>query len=275
MDCTQLEACLDRLMDGELSQDEQRELDEHCLTCEACAGKVRSTLLMKELLSELPEEIDVPLTAQASWRSAVKAEAQRRRRKLAVRWAGGIAAALAVALGGMFALNRPAGQDIQYATMEKGIQRIEADGAMEAEAVLEAEAAMEEADSVNEADSLVMAGGFMADEAVEAAEESIDTAVSRAMPMHEWTVTVEDLDRTRAYMEDLVSEYEGTIEAQRYETDGAECANLYIELPAENAGDFLEAAAHYDVNGALEGAADAVDSEGRVALLLVLTTGGQ
>ena len=273
MDCTQLEACLDRLMDGELSQDEQRELDAHCSTCEACAEKVRSTQLMKALLEELPDEIDVPLTAQASWRSAVKEEVRKRRMRTAVRWAGGIAAALAVALGGMFALNRPAGQDVQYAVMEKGVQRIEADGAMEAEAIPEAGAAPETFD-MDAAEPFAEANGLMADEAM-AAGESIDTAVSRAMPMHEWTVTVEDLDRTCAYMADLVSEYEGTLEEQRYETDGADCANLYIELAAENAGDFLEAAAHYDLDGTLAGAADDVDAEGRVSLLLVLRTGGK
>ena len=88
-------------------------------------------------------------------------------------------------------------------------------------------------------------------------------------------MVVEDLDRTCAYMADLVSEYEGTLEVQRYETDGVDCANLYIELPAENAADFLEAAAHYDVSGTLESAANAEDAEGRVSLLLVLKAGGE
>ena len=96
--------------------------------------------------------------------------------------------------------------------------------------------------------------------------ESIDTAASRAMPMIERRMTVEDLDRTCAYMADLAREYDGEIEDQRIEAG----ANLYVELPAENAADFLSAAAHYDVDGTFDAACDVEAEAGRVSILLVL-----
>ena len=94
-------------------------------------------------------------------------------------------------------------------------------------------------------------------------------ASRKSSAMHEIEMVVEDLDRACEYVGDLVEEYEGTADEQRYEADGAPCANLYIELPAGNAGDFLRAAAHYDKSGE-DVSALSFDGDGDVSLLLVL-----
>lgn len=236
MNCAQTDALLDALLDGDVQESDQAALQAHCAHCAACAEKLRATQAMKRVLLEIPPEMDVPLTAQTAWRKAVKAEAQKRRVRGWTRWAGGIAAALVVAVGGFFAL-RGAPQPSR-AAMDNGI------------------VPLQESVAVVEADGQDY--------------ESLDAVALRAAPDLERRMTVEDLDRTCAYMADLVREYEGTLEERRYEADGARCADLSIDLPAENAGDFLAAAAHYDSNGTFDEAPDVTVAEGRVSMLLVL-----
>ena len=235
MNCDQVDRLLDELMDDVISAENLDLLETHCETCPACAEKLNATRDMKRLFSDMAPEVDVPLETQAKWRRAVRAEADKRGMKRFYRLAGGIAAVLVVAFGATFALrSQPAQmQPMTYESrgVDQNIAMIETDGAM---------------------------------------EESISTAASRAMPMHEVAMTVADLDRTCEYMADLVSEYEGSMDEQRFDEDGRACANLYIELPAENAAEFLNAASHYDV----EDRASAVDidtsAEERVSVLLVL-----
>ena len=239
MNCAQTDALLDALLDDALTEPDRAALQAHCAGCSCCGEKLRATQALRDMFSEAAPELDVPLTAQAGWRTAVTEVAARRRRGL-TRWAGGIAAALVVTIGGFFALRGPsaATDAAPRAIMEKS--------------------ATFERDSV----AVVEADGE--------AMESIGTAAFRAMPMVERRMAVEDLDSTCAYMTDLVREYEGTLEERRYEADGARCADLSIDLPAENAGDFLAAAAHYDSNGTFGEAPDVTVAEGRVSMLLVL-----
>lgn len=235
MDCTQVDRLLDELMDEVISPDDLRALEAHCEACPACAAKLNATRDMLRLFADMAPEADVPLNVQASWRRAVKDEAKKTGgMKHVYRYVAGIAAAMVVAIGATFALNNRPAQNIAPAAVEADMAR---------------SVAMIEADGQSD----------------DIAEESIDTAVSRAMPMHELTITVEDLDRTCAYVADLVREYEGEVDEQRFDAG----ANLYIDLPAENASEFLNAAAHYDLNNGdmpeITGAAGE-----RVSMLLVL-----
>ena len=124
---------------------------------------------------------------------------------------------------------------------------IETDGA--AEAVVMAEEA-EDAEEVSFA--------------AEAANMPVKTA---AAPMREIGMVVEDVSRVCEYARDLAQEYEGDIDIQLFDEDGVACANLYIDLPAANAPEFLEAMRHFDHSGA---PADAFDADGQTSLLLVL-----
>lgn len=243
MNCTQVDRMLDDLMDGVLSDADLRELEAHCANCETCAVKLSATREMMQLFSEMDDEVDVPLQAQARWRSAVKAEARKGGMKRFYRMGAGIAAVLVVALGATFALrSRPT--ELPKANLTAG------------NAAMVPNMAMIEADG--QSDEML------------SEEESIDTAVSRGIPMHEIAMTVESLDATCEYMADLVSEYEGSLDQQRFEEDGRACANLYIELPAGNIEEFLNAASHYDVDGGLE-LPTQLEAEGeQVSVLLVL-----
>lgn len=268
--CERIELLFDQMMDDALTAADQARLDAHCAACAACAEKRRTTLALKRMFSELPPEMDVPLTAQAGWRGAVKAEADGARRRRLIRWASGIAAALVVALGGMFALKAGAPRQAMEAA-ERSVAVIEADGQPVATASpsMSFDAAdMAEAEDTEEVEEVAEVA-----EAVEAEvmfTKSMNATTAGAAPMYERRMTVEDLDRTCAYMADLVAEYEGSLEEQRYEDDGAACASLFIDLPAENAADFLSAASPYDTGAGLDG--DQPPAEGdMVSIRLILT----
>ena len=246
MICNDVDRLLDDLMDDVLSEDDRRGLESHCAGCPDCAVKLRATREMLLLFSEMAPEVDVPLQVQADWRRAVKAEADSGRVKRFYKLAGGVAAALVVAAGATFALRTAPTTEVRTVA-----PMIAEEAAPVRNAMVQADGAVEEAD----------------------AEESIGTAVALAAPMHEIGMTVEDIDKTCAYMSDLVSEYEGGMDEQRFEEDGKACANLYIDLPAENADEFLNAASHYDVDGDM-GTLTLDEAEGgRVSVLLVLKEG--
>ena len=235
MDCTQVDRFLDEMMDEVISQDDLRALEAHCETCPVCAAKLNATRDMLRLFADMAPEADVPLNVQASWRRAVKEEAMKSGgMKRVYRYVAGIAAALVVAIGATFALNHRPAQDLAptavEADMARSVAMIEADG---------------------QTDDIV--------------GEAIDTAVSRAMPMHELTMTVEDLEKTCAYVADLVREYEGELDEQRFD----EGANLYIDLPAENAPEFLNAVSPYDLSNGDMPEIDEAAGE-RVSILLSL-----
>ncbi len=274
MNCTQLDQYLDAMLDGTLTADELKLVEDHCQGCAACAEKLKANRSMMRMFAEMAPEMDVPLPAQARWREAVRNEARRPTRQY-FRLIGGVAAALVVALGATFALRTPAGDGARMsavqtedhaAAVENGKRMLSAAPAMEFEA---ADDALIEADGA--AESVVMAEEAEDAEdaeavsfAAEAANMPVKTA---AAPMHEIGMVVEDVNRVCEYARDLAQEYEGDIDIQLFDEDGVACANLYIDLPAANAPEFLEAMRHFDHSGA---PADAFDADGQTSLLLVL-----
>ena len=279
MDCSQLNEYLDRLMDDELTRDELEALERHAECCEACASELAATRKLKNLMSEVAPELDVPLDAQAGWRTAVRAEAAKRSRARRYRYAGGIAAALVVLLG-VGLLLRPGAGDIAVKSVERSadlagaqsIAMIEADGVGDFEAPMMAmNVASEAVDSAAEAADLALdeADSAAYEEAAALDSEEEIASIADAVPMHEINMTVGDLDEACGYLFDLIREYDGTLEEQRYEADGARCANLFIELPGENVREFLESAAHYDSSDESIGVPEA-EGSGMVSLLMVV-----
>ena len=269
MNCEQIDRFLDAMMDGEISTKDMNALEAHCQTCAACAEKLKLNRQMMGMLSEMAPEIDVPLTAQAAWRSAVKAEAGKAKRARLYRIAGGIAAALVVAIGATFALRTPPKNLATDSAVPEtaGIMM----AAEEAEYADEAPMmAAEEAEYADEAPMMAAEYAAAGEALIEADGAAMMMDASRkSSAMREVELVVEDLDRACEYVRDLVDEYEGTADIQRLEENGVPCANLYIELPAGNAGEFLRAAAHYDTSGA-EISADDFEGDGDISMLLVL-----
>ncbi|MBR2699643.1 MAG: hypothetical protein IKE76_13730 [Clostridia bacterium] len=271
MNCTQLDQYLDAMLDGTLTADELKLVEDHCQGCAACAEKLKANRSMMRMFAEMAPEMDVPLLAQARWREAVRNEARRPARRY-FRLVGGIAAALVVALGATFALRTPAGDgarmqavqtDMQTEAAENGKRMLDAAPATEFEA---ADEALIEADGA--AEPVVMAEEAEEAEEVSFAAEAANMPVkAAAAPMREIGMVVEDVSRVCEYARDLAQEYEGDIDIQPFDEDGVACANLYIDLPAANAPEFLEAMRHFDHSGA---PADAFDADGQTSLLLVL-----
>ena len=263
MNCTQMDRYLDRMMDSELSDDELRIVEDHCRGCADCAEKLKVNREMMRVFSEMAPEIDVPLQTQAAWRGAIKREAGKTRQKMFMRYAGGIAAAMVVALIATFALRAPSKDAANLRAMDAAPApepEMAEEYAMADDARIETDGAadMEEYEAFGEtADEAPLAMNMLSKAAPAAA----------AAPMHEIDMVVEDVDRVCDYARDLAQEYAGDIDIQRFDEDGVSCANLYIDLPQANAAEFFEAIRHFDRSDAgLEG----YDVNGETSMLLVL-----
>ena len=129
MTCEELNGMLDRLMDGELSEDERRAMTEHGAGCPDCAEAIRATLQMKALFEEMEPEVDVPLAVQARWRGAVREEAARQKKRRLTRWIGSAAAAVVVLVGVGLAVNgglspRNAGPQMKTAEVTEAAEEV-------------------------------------------------------------------------------------------------------------------------------------------------------
>ncbi|MDO4866791.1 MAG: zf-HC2 domain-containing protein [Clostridia bacterium] len=261
MKCAEAQAMLDRLMDGELSEEERQALSAHGQGCPECAAAIRATMQMKALFEEMEPEVEVPLPAQAKWRQAVRVEAKRRSERTLYRRIGAAAAAVAVLAGAGWALNRDAASPaaVPHSAMvveEEAVLTGAASEAADAEVAYEA-AAGEFADAgavVVEADGAV---------ALED-EEAPMLAVAANSPVQEIAVEVEDVDAACGLIEDLVQEYEGTVDVQ----SSGDGANLYVELSPDNVDDFISALAPMDPSGEVLAAPES--AEGDLAALLIV-----
>ena len=264
MNCTQMDRYLDAMMDGELSEAQLAAVEDHCRGCAECAEKLRVNREMMRVFSEMAPEIDVPLQTQAAWRGAVKREAGRTRQRRLFRFAGGVAAAAVVALVATFALRAPS----KNAAMLQTADVAEVAGADEAPEMEAAEEYAVADDALIETDGAAEAEFETFDEAAEAPIAANTLAKSAGpAPMHEIDMVVEDVDRVCDYARDLAQEYAGEIDIQRFDEDGVSCANLYIDLPQANAGEFFEAIRHFDRSDAdLEDC----DVDGQTSIMLVL-----
>ncbi len=276
MKCAEIDVLLDQLMDGELNDKQLRVLDEHGRECPDCAARIRATRQMKALFEDMEPEADVPLAAQAAWRGAVRAEARAVQRKKLYRRIGAAAAAVVVLVGAGLSLNgkiapstnsksakldamemvEESAEQPRFASANSAV--VDTDGSdagiMEDSAVPPMEAAFE-AEEV----SMNAASG-------EIAEGEAAAAVTNSAPMREITLHVKQIDAACSAIEDLVSEYEGTLDTQRMEGGGA---NLYVELPSDNLSDFVSAIAYLDVSGQLPEVSEDTGAE-MSALLLAL-----
>lgn len=257
MNCEQVSACLDLLMDGELNDDMRRELDAHGQNCPACAKAIRDTLQLKALLSEMEPEVAVPLPAQAAWRGAVREAAQRDRRRKLVRWIGSAAAAVVVLVGVTLAFNGGAGprKDAAATRLSNEVAVVQEAAGEEAlygetdreEAAYEAEApALRMAEAPVESAVIETDGAQELTDIAETTDAGVCAAVALSAPSAQVDVRVKDVDAACRQIIDLASEYEGEADEQRLGEGGA---NLYVTLDAANAADFLSAVAAMDLDG--------------------------
>ena len=271
LNCEALNDSLDLLMDGQLTDEQRREMEAHAQQCPQCAEAIRRTMQLKALFEQMEPEVDVPLTAQAKWRGAVREAAKQSRRKKLYRWISTAAAAIVVLVGGGLALNArvapKGGVEATRAVLESAPVSEEAEAAEAAyeaeaaDAAYETEALKAPAPGLSQAAEQSEAAGEIAvieaDGAVDDAEDNLTdfdeaadagmcAAVAQKAAALEATIRVKDVDAACRQIEDLAREYEGEADVRRLEDGGA---NVYLTLDAVNAADLIEAIAPLNVGG--------------------------
>lgn len=276
MDCIQVSEMLDMLMDGALDEGQRQALEAHARECAQCAAAIRSTLQMKALFDQMEPEADVPLEAQARWRGAVRAQVKAQKQKRLRRWFASAAAAVVLLVGVGMAF-RLKGVPKQNATPLYGKSAAVQFEERAAEPVLASGDAITHMRSNAVPGAVVEADG-VADEVVaiedsdmgmadpEAAYEAEEAASGPMAPACELNMKVDDVAVACDRIRDLAQEYEAVADIQAAGDGGA---NVFVEIAAENAGDFLNAVAPI---GAFSEAADMPEltGSGRVLVLLAL-----
>ena len=270
MDCTQVNGMLDMLMDDALSDEQRSAMEAHGRECPACAAAIRSTLQMKALFAQMEPEIDVPLEAQARWRGAVRQEAKPAKPIRLRRWIASVAAAAVVLVGvGAALVHREAPKQSATAYEDSAVVAMPLEERA-AEPAL-ASGVASNAMTVDAPGAVVEADG-MADEAVAIGDAAMGLAAESEVPglsapAFELALRVKDVETACDRIRDLAQEYEAVADVQAAVDGGA---NIYVEIDAENAGDFLNAVAPMDASGKAVDVPDLAGG-GRLLILLVLT----
>lgn len=204
MGCEEFRQLLDAYIDGELSPAEIEALSEHAKACEACREELKAAQLLRETLAHMDDGIEVPLQAQAAWRSAVRAEAKKNTKVRTRRWirtCSAIAAALVLALGVSLTINdRPAPQ-----------------------------APLAAAKMANQAESAVVARDGAPVLAAYPGDAQADCTLRRKISVVSLADAMQKLDM-------LAAEYSGNLAVQNQDA-------CIIELPADYLQDFMKALA--------------------------------
>lgn len=270
MDCKQLNELLDALMDGALSDEQRRAMEAHGRECPECAAAMRATLQMKALFEQMEPEVDVPLEAQARWRGAVREEAKRQKSPKLRRWIASVAAAavVLVGVGAAFTLRgapqREAAQNVAPQVLEeRAVEPALAMGGAVSNGPMDAAPG-----AVVEADGMMEAAVAFDDAASDMAQEPEREAADAGMPAPacELALRVADVKTACDRVCDLAQEYEAVADVQ---AEGDAGAIVYVEIDAENAGDFLKAVAPMDQSGGAVNLPE-LPGSGRLLVLLAL-----
>lgn len=202
MNCSEFSNLLDLYLDGELDEAQRAAIKSHAAACEECRATLTAAEQLQGILSQMDDGLEVPLPAQAAWRKAVREEARRRRMKRLYGICGAVAAVCVLTVG-VTAMLR---SGVRGSVPGTGAV-VETDGLSEDAALAGEEAlrSMKSADQITYADRIVRA---------QSAEETHD------------------------YLMDIVAEYGGTV-AQ--EAADADAIKVYVQIPGENAEDFVSA----------------------------------
>lgn len=200
MNCSEFNQLLDAYVDGELDEKQRADLQNHAAGCEECREALSAAEQLRDILSRMDDDISVPLPAQAAWRNAVRAEARRSRMKMIYQACGAVAAVCVLTFGVTTMLTDHSME------LSPNVQRIETDG-VSVEANLTDTATMRMKRDIS--------GGYV-----------------------EHIVLVEELEQACGYLNDLVAEYDGSVDQEAEMESGRK---VYVQIPGENAADFMSA----------------------------------
>lgn len=133
MKCEEFIQLIDAFIDGELDDAQTRDMQFHAQNCDKCARELQLAEQLRDMLRGMDDNVVPPLSAQAAWRSAVKAEARSRRMRRLYKICGSVAAAAVIMLGcaaGIHVFNRNSTPDIGApVAADAGIVYVASDGA--------------------------------------------------------------------------------------------------------------------------------------------------
>ena len=265
VDCTELNAMLDGLMDDTLSESQRQALEAHGRECPECAEAILRTKQLKALFDEMEPEADVPLQAQARWREAVRGEAQQKGRRRLYRWLSAAAAVLVVGIGvtvttrGMIGSKSGAPMTAQTDAVEY---------AAEGEAPLAARMANVADEEYDMAESAVIEADGAAEAAAPKSASRLAAGNGLRAPACELNLTVSDVEDACGLIRDLAAEYEAEVETQSMENGSA---MLYVRIDAQVAPEFMKALIPIDT-GDTKPRVPELSGEG--TLLVLLTVNG-
>lgn len=224
MNCSEFHDLLDLFIDGELDDATKARFLQHADECSDCRTRLNAAEQLSDFLSHMDDNIAVPLQAQAAWRSAVRAEARRRRMKRIYAACGAVAAACVLTLGVTAMLrSNPAtlnGDSVQ----QRSVAMVQSDGLSD-DAGLEGATAMP-GPVVGSSTADYMPVGVL------------QTAyVDR-------TIHADDAQTAYGYLMDIVAEYDGVVEGESQE--GSQ-RKVCVRIPGENVTDFISAVDHIGI----------------------------
>ena len=247
MNCETFKQNIDAYLDGELMLDEKFEMELHAAECEECARLLDGANTLTALCAELEEEVVVPLSAQAAWRKAVRAEAKKKRPSGAwVRGLGTVAAALVVTV--LSTLGTKSGDSLPVIS-----QQTDYGTAMQ---TMNAQAPADRNGwNIPGGNVFVLNGntlhsdGSMDETRAEAqALTSEEKAAVATKPVvlrsAKRGIESDNYDRDVAWLEDLVSEYDAYFEerSEVFSAEGGETGRVIdasVRVPSDRLDDFL------------------------------------
>ena len=235
MNCEQFLLKMDAYIDDELSNGEINEMRAHALDCDSCRAELKKAEIHRETLKEMDNDLVVPLEAQAAWRKAVRAEAQRKNVRKWTRGLYVVAAALVLVLGCTLAMNNDifSSKRVDAAPVEPSVVN-----ANESIAMVAAEDAnvfeAYSAEKMGTASDNMRKGAVMI--AADGVEEQEEGSVEVYSAVKKYAVA--DVNTAGTLIRNLAAEYEAvSVECVELDGDAFYC----VELPFDYQGDFLSA----------------------------------
>lgn len=244
MNCETFRQNIDAWLDGELTQEKKNEMREHAAACESCREELKQAEEILQMSAQLNDDLVVPLAAQAAWRKAVRAEAQKTKRpgRMWMRGMATVAAALVVLVTGTYGMrmqqsapvftdaasyrmqNEPVmvSQTDEYAAMNG----VRAGGAVTLGAGLQSDGAIQRGNTG----------------AVQTEATGVETVVLRSA---ERSIESTNYESDFQWLQDLVAEYDAYFEERSVmvPADGnglsGRVANAVIRVPSDRLDDFL------------------------------------
>ncbi len=230
MKCEEFMSALDAYIDGELAADEVRAIREHADGCAACRGEMKRAEFLRDALANMDGGITVPLEAQAAWRSAVKRECAQKRKHAWFKSLTAVAAAAIVLVGSITLIGDRNVDTVNNAAMPEAVSMAAEQPKSAAISNVGQQTIVRAAPDQQDMSMMIASDGESA-YATDAVNEETDYALWKK-------IQVQDLPAACAALEQLSSEYEGSVTRE----SGAENEVTYrIELPGINLEDFTMA----------------------------------